>query len=44
MILPRTLEASIQKAGSQFPVLLMTGARHVGKTTLAPSKHAGMTP
>ena len=34
MILPRTLEASILKAGSQFPVLLMTGARQVGKTTL----------
>lgn len=34
MILPRTLEASIRKAGSQFPVLLMTGARQVGKTTL----------
>lgn len=34
MILPRTLEASILKAGSQFPVLLITGARQVGKTTL----------
>jgi uncharacterized protein len=34
MILPRTLEASVQKANNQFPVLLITGARQVGKTTL----------
>lgn len=34
MILPRTLEASIMKASSQFPVILITGARQVGKTTL----------
>lgn len=30
----RTLEASIQKASGQFPVILVTGARQVGKTTL----------
>lgn len=34
MILQRTLEASVRGAGSQFPVLLVTGARQVGKTTL----------
>jgi hypothetical protein len=30
----RTLENYIQKASSQFPVLLVTGSRQVGKTTL----------
>ena len=30
----RTLEAYIKKATSQFPVILVTGARQVGKTTL----------
>ena len=30
----RTLENFIEVAGNQFPVLLMTGARQVGKTTL----------
>ncbi|WP_310598634.1 ATP-binding protein [Desulfobulbus sp.] len=30
----RTLEDSIGKAAAQFPVLLLTGARQVGKTTL----------
>jgi predicted AAA+ superfamily ATPase len=33
MYLPRTLEAFVQKANNQFPVLLVTGARQVGKTT-----------
>lgn len=33
-ILPRTLEASIEKASRQFPVILLTGPRQVGKTTL----------
>ena len=31
---PRTLEAYVKKAAGQFPVLLVTGARQVGKTTL----------
>lgn len=31
--LPRTLESFFRKADSQFPVLLVTGARQVGKTT-----------
>ncbi|MBU0712633.1 ATP-binding protein [bacterium] len=30
----RTLETTIQKASGQFPVILVTGARQVGKTTL----------
>ena len=34
MILQRTLEASVRRAAEQFPVLLITGARQVGKTTL----------
>jgi hypothetical protein len=34
MILHRTLETSVLRADSQFPVLLITGARQVGKTTL----------
>lgn len=33
-LLPRTLEASIVKASRQFPVLMLTGPRQVGKTTL----------
>lgn len=33
-ILPRTLAASIAKASRQFPVLMLTGPRQVGKTTL----------
>jgi len=33
-ILPRTLAASIEKASRQFPVLMLTGPRQVGKTTL----------
>lgn len=32
--LPRTLETSIAKASRQFPVLMLTGPRQVGKTTL----------
>jgi len=34
MYLPRTLEQAILKATERFPVLLLTGARQVGKTTL----------
>ena len=33
MYIPRTLESFIGKASRQFPVLLLTGARQVGKTT-----------
>ncbi len=36
--LPRTLEHFFLKADRQFPVLLVTGARQVGKTTFA--RHA----
>ncbi|MCC6159748.1 MAG: ATP-binding protein [Deltaproteobacteria bacterium] len=32
--LPRTLEAFARRASREFPVLLVTGARQVGKTTL----------
>ncbi|MCX8085811.1 MAG: ATP-binding protein [Rhodocyclaceae bacterium] len=34
VFLPRTLEATIEKASRQFPVLILTGPRQVGKTTL----------
>ncbi len=34
MYLSRQLESSVKKASKQFPVLLLTGARQVGKTTL----------
>ena len=34
MYLPRTLESLLNKASAQFPVILVTGARQVGKTTL----------
>lgn len=34
MYTPRTLEAFVKKAARQFPVVLVTGARQVGKTTL----------
>lgn len=34
MYLPRTLETFTLIASTQFPVLMVTGARHVGKTTL----------
>ncbi|MFC1852377.1 ATP-binding protein [candidate division CSSED10-310 bacterium] len=34
MYITRTFEQSIQSSGFQFPVLLLTGARQVGKTTL----------
>lgn len=33
MYLPRTLENYARTAGAQFPVMLVTGARQVGKTT-----------
>ena len=32
--LPRTLEAFIAKTSNQFPVLMLSGPRQVGKTTL----------
>ena len=35
----RTLEGYLGKAAAQFPVLLLTGARQVGKTTLL--RHLG---
>jgi len=34
MLIHRTLEPFVSTAASQFPVLLLTGARQVGKTTL----------
>ncbi len=34
MYTPRTLEPFITRAAQQFPVVLLTGARQVGKTTL----------
>ena len=34
MYVHRTLEAFVKKAGKQYPVLLLTGPRQVGKTTL----------
>ncbi len=34
MYVSRTLEAFLEKATKQFPVLMVTGARQVGKTTL----------
>jgi len=34
MYLPRTLEAAFLDASTQFPVLLLTGPRQAGKTTL----------
>lgn len=34
MYLPRTLEDVLLRASAQFPVLLLTGPRQVGKTTL----------
>lgn len=34
MYLPRTLEDSLKRASDHFPVVLITGARQVGKTTL----------
>ncbi|MHC1713660.1 MAG: ATP-binding protein [Solidesulfovibrio sp.] len=40
MYLPRTLETYIAKANEQLPVLLVTGPRQVGKTTLL--RHAGI--
>jgi len=39
MYVPRTLEQPILNAGKRFPVLLITGARQVGKTTLL--RHLG---
>ena len=34
MYVPRTLEPAVTKASEQFPVVLLTGAGQVGKTTL----------
>jgi predicted AAA+ superfamily ATPase len=34
MYAPRTIEAFLKSAAKQFPVILVTGARQVGKTTL----------
>ena len=34
MYVARTLEAFVMKAAQQFPVVLLTGARQVGKTTI----------
>ena len=34
MYVPRTLEPFVTQASQQFPVVLLTGARQVGKTTL----------
>ncbi len=34
MYVPRTLEGFAKAAASQFPIVLVTGARQVGKTTL----------
>ena len=34
MYLPRALEGTVQRLSQQFPALLLTGARQVGKTTL----------
>ena len=34
MYLPRTIEPIIKQASQQFPVVMVTGARQVGKTTL----------
>lgn len=36
-MLPRTLQATIRQVSKVFPVLLLTGARQVGKTTLLES-------
>jgi hypothetical protein len=35
----RTLESTLEKASTQFPVILVTGARQTGKTTLL--RHLG---
>ena len=34
MYISRTLEPTIQRASHQFPVVMITGARQVGKTTV----------
>ncbi len=34
MYVRRTLESHVSKASQQFPALLVTGVRQVGKTTL----------
>jgi predicted AAA+ superfamily ATPase len=44
MGLPRTLCSHIRSASALFPVLLVTGARQVGKTTLLRELCAYSTP
>jgi predicted AAA+ superfamily ATPase len=39
MYIPRTLETYVARAAQQFPVILLTGTRQVGKTTLL--RHLG---
>jgi predicted AAA+ superfamily ATPase len=39
MYVPRTLEPFVTRAAQQFPVVMLTGARQVGKTTLL--RHLG---
>ncbi len=34
MIVQRTLQSIVHKAAQSFPVILVTGARQIGKTTL----------
>ena len=47
MYIPRTIEPQIVRASQQFPALLLTGARQVGKTTLlrhvSPAQRAYVT-
>lgn len=38
MYIQRTLEYYLKQVDSQFPVLLVTGPRQVGKTTILPSE------
>jgi predicted AAA+ superfamily ATPase len=39
MYVPRTLKTFVTRAAQQFPVVMLTGARQVGKTTLL--RHLG---
>ena len=41
MYFERTVEAAIQKIDETFPVLIVTGPRQVGKTTLLDRKSVG---
>ncbi len=40
-IIPRALAATIERAMSSFPAVLITGARQTGKTTLLRAKYGG---